>query len=53
MFPIGEFEVSQVYICNILLASHSTYEPSPYSEHCLDQPRYNRSQHRGKFPMAL
>jgi hypothetical protein len=52
MFRIGEFEVLQGYICNILLASHSTYEPSPYSTHWLDQPRHNRSQRRGKLELT-
>ena len=46
-------EVLQGYICNILLAFHSTYEPSPCSAHWLDRPPYNRSQHRGKFAMAV
>jgi len=46
-------EVLQGYICSILLASHSTYKPSSYSAHWLDLPRYNSSQHRGKFAMSV
>jgi hypothetical protein len=34
----GKVEVLQGYICNVPLACHSSYEPSPYSAHWLDLP---------------